>query len=82
MNTPYVKEYDEKGQVTNPIVGMYPSEFPNRRKRNERAPRFKNNRATAQMVIGSSFRYRKRIQVTTDKETGYVKRIEQYDLVK
>lgn len=82
MNTPYVTQYDEKGLVVNPIVGIYPSEFPNRRKRNEKDPRFRNNRAAAQMVVGPSYRYKKRIQITRDKETGAVKRVQHYDLVK
>ncbi len=82
MNTPYVKQYDENGQVINPIVGIYPSEFDNRRKRREKFARFKNNRRTAQMVIGSTFRYKKSVQVITDKQTVSIKRIEQYNPVR
>jgi hypothetical protein len=33
MNTPYVKKFDENGQVTNPIKGAYINPFPNRHKR-------------------------------------------------
>ncbi len=33
MNIPYVKQFDQNGILTNPIEGVYKSDFPNRSKR-------------------------------------------------
>lgn len=46
MNTPYVKKYDKNGEVSNPIIGHYPSLGPNRKMRrlDKNRPRLMNNR--------------------------------------
>lgn len=36
MNQPYIKKYNENGQLMNPIIGAYINHFPNRRKRREK----------------------------------------------
>ena len=36
MNKPYVKKFDEKGNVTNPIDSVYKSPYPNRSQRRMR----------------------------------------------
>ena len=83
MNTPYVKEYNDQGIVSNPIRGKYENLSPNRqaRRSHKNEPRFKNNRNVNHLVVGPNFKYRKRIQIEFDKD-GNRKKIEHYILVK
>lgn len=40
MNTPYVKQYDDNGNVSNPIEGTYLSKFKNRHERRKKMKEF------------------------------------------
>lgn len=69
INTPYVKVYDSNGNVSNPIVGSYPSLAPNRKQR--RAIKQKNR------FYGESKNY----HLTCDGINSYA-RIKQYSINK
>lgn len=62
MNTPYVKQYNELGELTNPIEGALRHPFPNRRARRSKQPRFMSNKRGTRMLIVGSDRYFKRVQ--------------------
>jgi hypothetical protein len=67
MNVPYVKQFNEKGELTNPIKGIYPQPFENRHTRRLKEARFANNRKSAQIqVLGGKgtkqTKYRKVLQ--------------------
>lgn len=69
MNTPYVKQYNELGELTNPINGRYQSLVgANRRGRRAKQARFQNNKKGFKMIIVGSDRYFKRIQWIGDKQ--------------
>jgi len=54
MNEPYVKKYDAKRVLKNPISESYVSSEPNRAQRRRKEPRFINNRDTCHIkVIGT-----------------------------
>ena len=81
MNIPYKKEYDNNGQLTNPIKGSYNSlEYPNREKRREHlnTTRFKGNHKGVSITIMRSFCYTRHRQLTVNKATGKLKTIEHY----
>ena len=44
MNIPYVKKFNENGELINPIASVYASEFPNREKRRHKPTRFRGNK--------------------------------------
>ena len=75
MNTPYVKQYNEEGEVINPINGKYVSQFPNRRARANKKQRFMNNSKSFPLIVFGKFKFKKVIQKEIDKQ-GKVKRIE------
>lgn len=71
MNTPYVKKFDENGVVTNPIIGKYKNESPNRRENRlltkNNGPRFTNNRKGIALTVLKTMKYKRLIQVVTRK---------------
>ncbi len=77
-NTPYVKEYNEVGEIINPIIGSYLSPFKNRQQRRLKQNRFIGNGTNFPLVVAGAFKYKKRIQIIP----GTGKRIEHYDLIK
>ncbi len=79
MNTPYVKQYNNKGEVTNPIKGTYISEHPNRRSRRSamKGERFRGNTSEAMLVYVTK-KFRKVWQVIKDDAGEEVKRIMHY----
>lgn len=63
MNIPYRKSFDENGNVSNPIVGLYPQPFDNRRTRRFSEPRFLNNRKGVHLQqVGPRTVFRKVLQ--------------------
>ena len=92
MNIPYVKQYNEVGEVINPLAkkrdrngkltAAYDSKITmNRRQRNEREVRFKGNKKGVSLTVAGRFRYTRVIQEIRDKKTGLIiKRIQQYIL--
>jgi hypothetical protein len=77
MNSPYVKIYDEKGELINPINGAYVSEFPNRAARKFRKQRFYSNGKTHKLTVTKTAKYKRVIQREVNKE-GKVINIEHY----
>ena len=69
INQPYIKQYNEDGEVSNPIVGSYNHlTSSNRRiRRNNPAQRFKGNKKGCSLTVGQKFKYHRVIQQT--KET-------------
>jgi len=87
MNKPYVKQYNEQGLISNPIVGSYKSTSPNRRQRREleyNKPFIGNKKGISLVVVkigALSFqKYKKVVQVVKMKD-GSIKRINQSYLV-
>ena len=78
MNIPYVKKYDENGELTNPINGVYVSSFPNRQARARRKERFLNNSKGCNLVVTKTMKYKKVLQEVIKE--GKVVKIEHYIL--
>ena len=77
-NIPYVKVYNENGELTNPINGFYKSGVS---KRTNKKERFMNNSKGIQLVVTKTSKYYKRLQKITfvdDKGTIKNKVIEHY----
>lgn len=77
MNQPYVKEYNENGELLNPIKKSYPQPFDNRKKRRETEGRFMHNGARSNMVVHKIAAYHKQVQYVVDKD-GKLKEILHY----
>lgn len=77
MNTPYVKKYNEKGELLNPIKGRFINRFPNRMQRRLRFKdnRFTNNSKGTKLVVIGSNKFYQQVQVEYD-EKGNRKLIE------
>jgi len=65
MNQPYVIQMNELGQVTNPIIRSYVSEFPNRKARREPIQRFRKNSKGINLTINKMGKFERAIQVIT-----------------
>jgi hypothetical protein len=79
-NTPYVKEYDNMGNVKNPIPTGYFHNFPNRKERREplyKPPFFGCGKNEPLTVIGI-YKYLRYRQVLLDTKTKILKTIEHY----
>lgn len=68
MNTPYIKQYNELGELTNPIQGALRNASPNRRARRSKQPRFMSNAKSFPLLLVGNGRFRKRIQWIMDKQ--------------
>lgn len=85
MNTPYVKQYNELGELINRIEGNLRHRFPNRRARKKRPERAFNNAKSFPLVVISNQKFRKRYQFIEAKfdwdkeEIIPAKRILHYD---
>ena len=66
MNKPYVKQFNDAGEITNPVTKVYKSPYPNRR---QRRMKVKENEIDPRAT---------RIQHAWDK-TGNYKLINHYD---
>ncbi len=51
MNIPYIKQYNDKGEVSNPINGRYENIYANRRQRKEQFNRGKNKCVDYKQVV-------------------------------
>lgn len=86
MNKPYIKQYNADGTISNPIVGSYLNEHPNRRQRRYKGPRAFNNRAKNSVhvyvdISSKTVRLKKLIGVVQDvqiKGTNKIRRILSY----
>lgn len=79
MNIPYVKKYDELGNLTNPIIDSYKNHFPNRQKRHEKTPRFHGQSKNRHLTVMKNAKYLRQIQTVVCKD-GSIKRIMHYIL--
>lgn len=79
MNTPYVKQYNEVGEVINPITKKTPylNVFKNRRQRREKEPRFRGESKNWALTVLGRAKYYRVIQVINLKN-GKTKRIKHY----
>ncbi len=84
-NTPYVKQFDENGKVTNPIKGSYLHEFENREERRAKLQkdRFHGESKNHHLTVAKSSKYKRVRQVINceDKHgvtTGERRVIEHY----
>ena len=57
MNTPYVKEYNANGGLTNPIQTYYSSPAPNRSSRRGKGYRFKGNGKNHSLSFIGEYRF-------------------------
>lgn len=80
-NKPYVKQYDERGVLTNPINGEYLSLFKNRSQRRGKATRFIGNQKGHSLTTTNSTAYHRSIQYVLLR-SGQTKQIEHYILKK
>ena len=89
-NQPYVKKYNEQGDVTNPITTAYVhSNESNRASRKGRTARFHGNGKQHPLTVYDKGKYRRAVQIVPAKnlsqnaELVYIKsrRIEHYILV-
>ena len=78
-NKPYVKTYNESGNVTNPIPTGYFHSLPNRKQRREPEPtkRFIGNGKNYPLTVIKTGKFRRFIQFESDKD-GNLKRIYHY----
>lgn len=78
-NTPYVKEFNDLGECTNPIDRVYLSESPNRQQRKlaTKNQRFKGNKKGISLTVTNNSKYERAIQPILCKD-GSVKHIEHY----
>lgn len=72
LNTPYVKTYDEKGLVSNPIIGSYPNQGDNRRARRAKNSPFLNNKKHWPLTVSGQWKYIRYVQPIFDKVTGSI----------
>lgn len=79
LNIPYVKKYDNNGQLINPIRGAYISEFSNRKQRREilNEPPFFGCSKNVHLSVVKTGKYLRVRQFVTDKN-GDKKVIEHY----
>lgn len=68
LNAPYVKNYDEKGLLSNPIVGQYPNQGDNRRARRAKETPFIGNGKQYPLTVSGNQKYVRHVQVIGDKK--------------
>lgn len=80
INTPYVKQYDENGKVLPLENGVYLHLGDNRKKRRDilQNKSFTGNHKGMALTVSGKFKYRRFVQVVTDKVTGVKKSINHY----
>ena len=70
MNVPYVKKFNENGELTNPISGVYKSEFQNRSERRKKPTRFRGNKKGISLTVVKTEKYKRVIQIIQVIEKG------------
>lgn len=68
MNTPYLKQYNELGELINRLDGGLRHKFPNRRARRAKPARDFNNKKSFPTVVVGNQRFRKRLQFIESKQ--------------
>jgi hypothetical protein len=79
MNIPYIKEYNENGELVNPLLRTTLHKFPNRRQRRAElaTKRFKGNKKGISLTVYNNMKYERTRQVVKQKD-GTIKTIEHY----
>jgi hypothetical protein len=79
-NVPYVKQYDNNGNCTNPINVSYMSFFPNRKQRSEHLNQipFKGNGLNYPITVLKESKYLRQVQYIMDAKTQKIKKIHHY----
>lgn len=80
INKPYVKQYSETGEVSNPIIGSYSQPFKNREQRRfilQKQPFMGNGKQTP-ITISGTVKYLRSVQIIPSTK----KRINHYTLIK
>lgn len=82
-NIPYLKQFDENGLISNPIVGSLINKFPNRKSRRSeiQKSRFHGESKNTHLSVNKYSKYLRIKQFEKDKD-GNRKFIEHYILVK
>lgn len=80
MNTPYVKEYDNFGNVKNPIKTGYFHNDQNRKERRKplQKNRFFGNGKNFPLTVTPNAKYLRHIQIVSDKKIYKIKKILHY----
>jgi hypothetical protein len=71
MNVPYKKQFNEAGDLLNPIESIYLNESPNRKQRRFKAPRFKGNGNQYHLTVTPVGKYHRRAQLIEYIENPY-----------
>lgn len=81
MNIPYVKQFDDNGQLLNPITEYF-SEFPNRQQRHaeRNQPNFRGNTKHINLTVNGVTKFKRDVQIVFDKTTKKRKTILHYNL--
>jgi hypothetical protein len=77
MNSPYIKQYNENGEVVNHINEAYITNFPNRRERNKKEPRFYGESKNHHLTIVKTAKFLRHKQIVKLKD-GSTKTIHHY----
>ncbi len=79
MNEPYIKKYDENGEVANPIKGSLIPNYPNRKERRQHLneTRFMGNTKGVNLTVVNLGKYLRLRQPEIDKD-GNPKLIDHY----
>ena len=68
MNTPYIKQFNELGEIINPIEHSYMSEYSNRRERRHKDKRFHGNTKThVHLTVTGVAKFKRVMQIATTK---------------
>jgi hypothetical protein len=78
INQPYVKKYNENGELLNPINGKFVSQNENRSMRKTKQERFFNNSKSFKLLVTKTAKFKKVIQNEINSETGKSKEIIHY----
>ena len=80
INKPYVKQYDEKGNVLPLVNGVYLNQAPNRRERMtfKRNKSFTGNHKGISLTVSGKFKYERVTQIIKDQFGRVLKTINHY----
>lgn len=80
LNIPYVKKYDEKGLLQNPINGAYINNHPNRKERRSHLSNksFTGNHKGISLTVSQNLKYKRTVQIIKDNSGKVIKTIKHY----
>ena len=79
VNTPYIKEYNKEGILTNPLIGAYRDKYPNRKQRRQHLQKdnFYGNGKNTPLTVVANMKY-KRVKQVIEMHGGLKKTILHY----